>query len=249
MGLAPYGAPSFLRRDAQDRAARARRRLRARPRLLPPSPRAASRISGRTARPSSATCSRPRSRSCSARAGDPTIRSRIATATSPARSRRCTRRHSSICSSALQRALRPDRSRARRRLRDELGRQRQGAADDAVPARLRAVGGRRCRRRDRRGLRGLAQARRRAVVRHGPRLLGPAIRRGRDRRAARRAASRDRRGRLHGRRQSRTRPSCAGAPPRRSPTARSSAGFRAAWNGARARSAIARSSAIRAAPT
>ena len=61
----------------------------------------------------------------------------------------------------LAEALRADRSRARRRLRDELGRQRQGPPDDAVSAGLCAVGGGRCRRRDRRGVRGLAQARRR----------------------------------------------------------------------------------------
>ena len=54
---------------------------------------------------------------------------------------------------------------------------------------------------------------------------------------------------LYCRRNSRRSRSCAGAPPRRSRTARSSAGFRAGWNGVRARSAIARSCAIRAAPT
>ena len=41
----------------------------------------------------------------------------------------------------------------------------------------------------------------------------------------------------------------AAAPRRQSPTARSSAGFRGAWNGGRARSATARSCAIPAAPT
>ena len=45
-----------------------------------------------------------------------------------------------------------------------------------------------------------------------------------------------------------TRRRYASAPPRRLPTARSSAGFRDAWNGVRARSAIARSCATRAEP-
>ena len=47
----------------------------------------------------------------------------------------------------------------------------------------------------------------------------------------------------------RTKPRFAGARHRRSPTARWSAGSRAAWSGGRARSATARSSATRAAPT
>ena len=45
-----------------------------------------------------------------------------------------------------------------------------------------------------------------------------------------------------------TRRRYAGAPPRRSRMGRSSAGFRAGWNGVRARSAIARSCATRAVP-
>ena len=47
----------------------------------------------------------------------------------------------------------------------------------------------------------------------------------------------------------RTRATCAGARRRPSPAARSSAGSRAGWSGARGRSAIARSFAIRVAPT
>ena len=72
------------------------------------------------------TCSRRRSRSCSARARDPTSRSRapprhrplgagdVRGGLLPPARPRCTQRY------------RPDRPRARRRLRDELGRQRQG---------------------------------------------------------------------------------------------------------------------------
>ena len=55
--------------------------------------------------------------------------------------------------------------------------------------------------------------------------------------------------RLHSRRNSGRDRRSAGASPRRSPMARSSAGFRDAWNGARARSAIVRSCAIPAVPT
>ena len=76
----------------------------------------------------------------------------------------------------LQRGLRSDRSRACRRLRHELGRQRQGASDDAVPARLCAGGCGRCGGRDRCGVCALAQARRHAILRHGPCLLGAAFR-------------------------------------------------------------------------
>ena len=55
------------------------------------------------------------------------------------------------------RALWPHRYRTRGRLRDEFRRQRQDTAHDAVSPRLRAIGGRRCRRRDRRGLCGVAR--------------------------------------------------------------------------------------------
>ena len=60
---------------------------------------------------------------------------------------------------------------------------------------------------------------------------------------------RRRTGPLHLARPSTMRRRCAGRRRRDSPTARSSAGFRAAWNGARAPSAIAASSPIRAAAT
>ena len=75
----------------------------------------------------------------------------------------------------LQNGSRSDRSRARRRLRDEFGRQRQSAAHDALPARLCAGGRRRRGRRDRRGLCRLAQARRQPILRDGSRLLGTAF--------------------------------------------------------------------------
>ncbi len=71
MGLAPYGQPALHGRDAQDRAAEAGRRLRARSHLFPPSPGADVPINGTAARPNSAICSRPRSRSCSGRAAQP----------------------------------------------------------------------------------------------------------------------------------------------------------------------------------
>jgi carbamoyltransferase len=71
--------------------------------------------------------------------------------------------------------LRPHRHRTRRRLRHELGCQRQGAPNDAVSARLCPVGGRRCRRGDRSGLCRLARARRQTLLCYGPRLLGTAI--------------------------------------------------------------------------
>ena len=152
MGLAPYGEPSFL--DAMRKIVRllARRRLRARPQLLPPSPRG-DRLSvdGRLPR-----VRRP----VRAGAGGSLLGPR-------ARTRRSARgpasRHRPLGAGdvrggllpsfdALAEALRARQICARRRLRDELGRQRQGAADDAVPAGLCAVGGGRCRRRDRRGL-------------------------------------------------------------------------------------------------
>ena len=81
--------------------------------------------------------------------------------------------------------------RARGRLRDEFCRQRQGTTQDAVPARLCAVRCRGCRRRDWCGLCRLASARWRTVLRHGPRVLGPAIRPRRDCGAARCAKGRE----------------------------------------------------------
>ena len=96
------------------------------------------------------------------------------------------------------------------------------------------------------------QRRRRPVaLRHGPRLLGPGVRRtARSRRCSPSAAAELARRGLRD-------PSAIDEPRRalrphgraRSPTARSSAGSRGAWSGARARSATARSSATRAAPT
>ena len=250
MGLAPYGKPAFM--DAMRKIVRLMPDgdFRARSRLFSPSQGADRRISGRTARPNSATCSAPALEDLLGprRAPDDPLEDRH---------RDIARSVQAMYEEAffhligrLHERYALDESGARRRLRDELGRQRQGAADDAVPARLRAVGGGRCRRRDRRGLRALAQARRRAVVRDGSRLLGAAIQRGRYRgRCSRRSAAEidaagctveDDRGR--GR-------ALPARPPPRSPTARWSAGSRGAWNGGRARSATARSSATRAAPT
>ena len=82
-------------------------------------------------------------------------------------------------------AHRPHRPHAGGRLRDEFRGQRQGPAQHAVPPALRAVGGGRRGWRHRCGLLGLAQARRREVLRHGSRLLGAAVQRGRDRCASR----------------------------------------------------------------
>ena len=177
MGLAPYGQPRVMRGDARDR--QADKTMAASSSISPISGITGSRspINGTTARPSSAICFRRRSRNCSGprrRPDDP-----------------LEDRHRDIARSAqamyeeaffhligtLQQRIRPDRPRARRRLRHELRRQRQGAAHDAVPAGLCAIRGRRCRRRYRRGLRGLARARRRPVLRHGSCLLGTAFRR------------------------------------------------------------------------
>ena len=76
---------------------------------------------------------------------------------------------------ALTRTLQTDRYRAGRRLRDELGRERQNPPDDAVSARLRTSRRGRCRRRDRRGVYGMAQTRRRPLLCDGPCLLGAGI--------------------------------------------------------------------------
>ena len=188
-------------RHAADRAAQSRWDVRARSRLFPPSREQQSVSVGRTARRRFGDLFTPALEELlGPRRAAAMIRWRIGTAISPARCRRCMRKRSFICSTACTKRCGLDRSGARRRLRDEFGRQRQGAPDDAVPARLCAGGGRRCRRRDRRGLRGLAPARRRAFIRDGPRLLGSAIRRSRDRcRCCIRAATRDRGGRLHDR--------------------------------------------------
>ena len=164
-------------------------------------------------------------------------------------------------------ARQPD---AGRRLRHELGRQRQGAAPDALQAALCAVGGGRCGRRDRRGDHVWHQTWRRAnapertraapsalagdalrgrtVMEHA--YLGPAAQRRGDRGPARRhaAASSDSSGcrveRIDDEDELCRR--TAEAIARRRAW---SAGSRAAWSGVRARSATARSSAIRAAPT
>ena len=97
-------------------------------------------------------------------------------------------------------AHRPDRSRARGRMRDELRRQRQGPADDAVQAGLCAIGGGRCRRRDRRGLCGLAPssaATRSFVMDHA--YWGPQFNAGEIAALLAERKRRDRRRRLHSR--------------------------------------------------
>ena len=76
----------------------------------------------------------------------------------------------------LQRRSGTHRHSAGRGLRDEFGRQRQGAPAHAIPARLRSICRRRCGRGDRGSLCGMAPARWQAILRHGPRLLGPAVR-------------------------------------------------------------------------
>ena len=128
MGLAPYGEPHAMRRDARDRAPASRTALTSSICLFPPSPGADRVPMGGRRRRSSATCSRPRSRSCWARAARP--------------DEPLDDRHRDIARSVqamyeeaffhligtLQQRYGLDRSRARRRLRHELGRQRQGAA-------------------------------------------------------------------------------------------------------------------------
>ena len=88
----------------------------------------------------------------------------------------------------------------------------------------------------------------RSALRDGPRLLG-AVGDAASRRGDRRAPRRFRRGGLHHRAHRRRGDALPPHRRRRSPTATWSAGSRAGWNGARARSATARSSATRAAPT
>ena len=120
-------------------------------------------------------------------------------------------------------ALRRRRRRAGGRLRLQLGGQRQGARALAVQAALCPVGRRRCRRRDRRGLRDLAQAGRRqrqAPLRHGSRLLGAVGDARPDRRVRSPSAAPTSTRRAAPSSASPTRRRCAGAPPRRSPTAR-----------------------------
>ena len=85
------------------------------------------------------------------------------------------------------------------RLRRQLGRQRQGAADDGVPAGLCTAGRRgRRRRRARRGVLGLAATGRQSGLLDGPRPLGTRIFRPRARRVAGPAGRRDRSGGVPG---------------------------------------------------
>ena len=134
-----------------------------------------------------------------------------------------------------------------RRRGAQLRRQRQGAARRPLPQHLDPAGRGRCRRRARRGARRLPYPRRprtRAAEldrRHGRSLSWSRIRPARHRQASdgRRRAICDR-GRAT---------TCSTRPPRRSRTARRWAGSRAAWSSGRARSAIARSSAIPRSPT
>ena len=128
MGLAPYGTPTFMDSDAQDRAPAPRWRLRARSELFSAITARTSLISGRTVRRNSATCFRPRSKQLLGPRRD---------ADDPLEDR-----HRDIARSAqamyeeaffhllgaLAKTLRTDRPRAGRRLRDEFRRQRQGAA-------------------------------------------------------------------------------------------------------------------------
>ena len=81
------------------------------------------------------------------------------------------------------------------------------------------------------------------------RVLGSGVRRRRDRRRRSTRAAPTSTPRTARSSACATSASSAAAPPRRSRTATSSAGFRGGWSGARARSATAPSSAIRAAPT
>ena len=140
-----------------------------------------------------------------------------------------------------------------RRLRDEQRGQRQDPRADAVQGGLHPAGVRRQRHGARRGLLGLEPgarpSRARFVMRHG--YWGPAFDDRRDRRrrsAIARSTTSTRRGCqiVHVRR-ARRRVRLDGASA--SPTARSSAGSRAAWSGARGRSATAASWPTRAAPT
>ena len=135
MGLAPYGQPDLPGCDAEDRASEAGWNVRARSHLFPPS-QGADALQWENGTPEFGDLFSPALEDLLGPRASPTSRSRIATATSRARCRRCTKRRSFICSRAAQTRSRPDRSCVRRWLRDEFGRQRQGEANDAVPAGL-----------------------------------------------------------------------------------------------------------------
>ena len=225
----------------------ARRRLRAGPRLLPPPCRRRRRWSGTAASPRSGQSSPPSSPSCSARRGRRTTRStqrhkdiaRLAAGdvrggVLPSVWTRCTRDDgldglclAGGCAHELGRQ-RQD-VRAQRRSGDVYVQAAAGDAGGAIGAAFvvwnQVLG---------------AAAR----LRHGPRLLGPGVRR---RRCSRGEIEQHReafaRSRLPDRRdidgRGRALPTGRGA---RSPTARSSAGSRAGWSGGRGRSATAPSS-------
>ena len=135
----------------------------------------------------------------------------------------------------------------RRRRRAQLRRQRQGAARRRIREHLDSAGGRRCRRRGRRGARGRSSSSRasRAQTNGGDGMagsfLGPSFAQADiERRLTAAGARFDGARRRRDDRDDRD---------RRSPASRRSAGSRAAWSSARARSAPARSWAIRARPT
>ncbi len=160
MGLAPYGEPRVPgRRCARSCGCSDDGGFELDLDVLPPCTRRRSTTSGRAARRVVGTLYSPalaellgpaREQGRAAR--------RSATATSRARCRRCTRRRSSTCSTHLHERYRLRCAVPRRRLRDELGGQRQGVRALAVPQALRAVGGGRCGRGDRRGARRVASS-------------------------------------------------------------------------------------------
>ena len=130
----------------------------------------------------------------------------------------------------------------RRRGRAERGRQRPHPARDAVPGAVRPAGRGRLRHRGRRRVLRLEPgARQAARLRDGARVHGPGVLRRGDRGGARRGGPRGASGSTTTRSSRRS--------PSGSPTATSSAGSRGGWSSGRARSATARSSPTRAAPT
>ena len=135
------------------------------------------------------------------------------------------------------------------RVRAQLGGQRQDLREDAVQGGLHPAGGRRRRHQHRRRvLRRARRAARRAAVRDGARLYWPQL--FRRARSSRRSSARAAPAGIPASTSSASRtPSSTTTSPRRSPTGAWSAGSRAAWSSARARSAIARSSPTLAAPT
>ena len=185
MGLAPYGEPALPRRRcARSCGCSEDGTLRARPRLLPPPPREDRLRSGTAAARTSARCSRRRSRSCSGPRAQP---DEPLDAAPP--------RHRALGAGDVRGGVLPS---ARRICTRSIGLDSLALAGgcamnsvangkvlraDAVQAPLRAGGGRRCGRRDRRGDARLARAldARDAsgalaatlqADRHGPRLSG-----------------------------------------------------------------------------